>query len=145
MEFYPTAPSHHLTYSDVFLVPSRSGVTSRPDVSLAPVEGHGIVLHDSRGRYVGCIAATRLATALPDARLGDLVHGGVASLDADDVDSPRRAFDLMVDAGLEFAPVLEHGRVVGTLSRRSALRGTIYEPNVDAHGRLRVAAAIGIN
>lgn len=225
MEFYRTAPSHDLTYSDVFLVPSRSGVTSRLDVSLEPddgsgasvpivsanmnsitgprlaatlarrggigvlpqdlhlqdldeairwvksqsprfdtphdfspdataadalealppVEGHGIVLHDSRGRYVGCIPATRLATALPDARLGDLVHGGLASLDADDVDTPRRAFDLMVDAGLDFAPVLEHGRVVGTLSRKSALRGTIYRPNVDRDGRLRVAAAVGIN
>ncbi|MFF2370119.1 GuaB1 family IMP dehydrogenase-related protein [Agromyces sp. NPDC058110] len=225
MEFYRTEPSHDLTYSDVFLVPSRSGVTSRLDVSLAPddgsgasvpivsanmnsitgprlasslarrggigvlpqdlhlqdlaesirwvkaqsprfdtpysfapdataadalavlppVAGQGIVLQDADGGYVGCIVAERLATALLDARLGDLVHGGLASLDADDVDSPRRAFDLMVEAGLEFAPVLEHGRVVGTLSRRSALRGTIYEPNVDAEGRLRVAAAVGIN
>lgn len=225
MQFYRTTPSHDLTYSDVFLVPSRSGVTSRLDVSLAPddgsgasvpivsanmnsitgprlaatlarrgglgvlpqdlhlqdlaeairwvkaqsprfdtphelspddtvadalemlppVAGHGLVLHDGRGEYVGCIPAERLATALSDARLGDLVHGGLASIDADDVDTPRRAFDLMVDAGLEFAPVLEHGRVVGTLSRRSALRGTIYEPNVDAQGRLRVAAAVGIN
>jgi IMP dehydrogenase len=225
MEFYRTTPRHDLTYSDVFLVPSRSGVTSRLDVSLAPgdgsgasvplvsanmnsitgprlaatlarrgglgvlpqdlhlqdldeairwvkaqsprfdtphdfspddsvadalavlppVAGHGIVLHDSHGEYVGCIAAERLVTALADARLGDLVHGGLASLDADDVDTPRRAFDLMVDAGLDFAPVLEHGRVVGTLSRRSALRGTIYDPNVDAAGRLRVAAAVGIN
>ena len=225
MEFYRTTPSHDLTYSDVFLVPSRSGVTSRLDVSLAPddgsgasvpivsanmnsitgprlaatlarrgglgvlpqdlhlqelddairwvkaqsprfdtaydfspddtvadalavlppVPGHGIVLHDGRDEYVGCITAERLATALSDARLGDLVHGSLASLDADDVDSPRRAFDLMVDADLGFAPVMEHGRVVGTLSRRSALRGTIYEPNVDASGRLRVAAAVGIN
>lgn len=225
MEFYRTTPSHDLTYSDVFLVPSRSGVTSRLDVSLAPddgsgasvpivsanmnsitgprlaatlarrgglgvlpqdlhlqelddairwvkaqsprfdtaydfspddtvadalavlppVPGHGIVLHDARNEYVGCITAERLATALSDARLGDLVHGSLASLDADDVDSPRRAFDLMVDADLGFAPVMEHGRVVGTLSRRSALRGTIYEPNVDASGRLRVAAAVGIN
>lgn len=225
MEFYRTAPTHDLTYSDVFLVPSRSAVGSRLGVSLAtgdgsgatipivsanmnsvtgpglattlarrgglgvlpqdlhlqdlaeairwvkaqsprfdtpivfspdataadavevlpPVPGHGIVLHDASGSYVGCIAAERLATALPDARLGDLVHGELTGLDADDVDSPRRAFDLMVDAGLEFAPVLQHGRVVGTLSRRSALRGTVYEPNVDAHGRLRVAAALGIN
>jgi IMP dehydrogenase len=225
MEFYRTAPSHDLTYSDVFLVPSRSGVTSRLDVSLAaddgsgasvpivsanmnsvtgarlaaslarrggigvlpqdmhlqdlaeairwvkaqPVAydtphffspeataadallslpaaaGHGLVLEDADGGYVGSLPAERLATALPDARLGDLVHGSIASLDAEDVDSPRRAFDLMVDAGLEFAPVLEHGRVVGTLSRRTALRGTIYTPNVDRDGRLRVAAAVGIN
>lgn len=225
MEFYRTTPRHDLTYSDVFLVPSRSGVTSRLDVSLAPddgsgasvplvsanmnsitgprlaatlarrgglgvlpqdlhlqdldaairwvkaqsprfdtphdfdpadtvadalevlppVPGHGVVLHDARGQFVGCIVAERLATALPDARLGDLVHGDLASLDADDVATPRGAFDLMVEAGLDFAPVMEHGRVVGTLSRRSALRGTLYQPNVDAHGRLRVAAAVGIN
>ena len=41
MEFYRTTPSHDLTYSDVFLVPSRSGVTSRLDVSLAPDDGSG--------------------------------------------------------------------------------------------------------
>lgn len=225
MEFYRTAPTHDLTYSDVFLVPSRSAVTSRLDVSLAtedgsgasipivsanmnsvtgprlaatlarrgglsvlpqdlhlqelaeairwvksqPVaydtphvfspdataadallalpaaSGHGVVLEDDEGGFAGCIPAERLGTALPDARLGDLVHGDLASLDADDVDSARRAFDLMVDAGLEFAPVLSRGRIVGTLSRRSALRATIYGPNVDRDGRLRVAAAVGIN
>jgi GMP reductase len=41
--------------------------------------------------------------------------------------------------------VLHHGFVVGTLSRRSALRSTLYRPAVDASGRLSVAAAVGIN
>ena len=41
MQFYRTTPRHDLTYSDVFLVPSRSGVTSRLDVSLAPDDGSG--------------------------------------------------------------------------------------------------------
>jgi IMP dehydrogenase len=225
MEFYETSPVHDLTYSDVFLVPNRSAVSSRLDVSLAPgdgtgatiplvaanmnsvtgprlaatlarrgglgvlpqdlhaddldaairwvkeqpvawdtplslspddsvaaalqripaVDGHGIVLHDDDGAYLGTIQAARLATALPDARLGDLLHGPIASLDAADIDSPRAAFDLMVAANLEFAPVVENGVVVGTLSRRSALRSTLYQPAVDASGRLRVAAAIGIN
>ena len=39
MRFYETSPSHDLTYSDVFLVPSRSAVASRLDVSLAPRDG----------------------------------------------------------------------------------------------------------
>jgi IMP dehydrogenase len=225
MEFYETSPRHDLTYSDVFLVPSRSGVGSRLGVSLAPadgtgatipivsanmnsvtgprlaaslarrgglgvlpqdlhlqdlaeairwvkdqpvafdtpldlrpeqtvaealrlvppVEGHGIVIHDSDGAYLGCINAARLATALPDARLGDLLHVQLTSIDADDVTSPRAAFDLMVEAGLEFAPVLHHGSAVGTLSRTGALRSTLYEPALDGDGRLRVAAAVGIN
>lgn len=225
MEFYRTAPSHDLTYSDVFLVPSRSAITSRLDVSLAPNDGtgatipivaanmnsvtgprlaaslarrgglgvlpqdmplqqldaairwvkaqsvrfdtpflfspdatvsealrqvpaaagHGILVQDDGGAYRGCIQAARLATAPSDARLGDLLHGELTALDADDVDTARRAFDVMAAAELEFAPVLHHGVVVGTLSRTSALRSTIYQPNVDRSGRLAVAAAIGIN
>ena len=224
MEFYETAPSHDLTYSDVFLVPSHSEVGSRLSVSLAPsdatgatipivsanmnsvtgprlaatlarrgglgvlpqdlhlqdldaairwvkdqpvafdtpvvmrpdqtvadalrlvpaVGGHGIVLHDANQHFLGCIPASRLGTTLPDARLGDLLHGQLASIDADDVTSPRAAFDLMVAADIDFAPVLHHGSLIGTLSRTSALRSTLYQPALDAHGRLRVAAALGI-
>ncbi|MEV8214560.1 GuaB1 family IMP dehydrogenase-related protein [Leifsonia sp. NPDC077715] len=225
MQFYGTSPRHDLTYSDVFLVPSRSNVTSRLDVSLAPndgtgatipivsanmnsvtgkrlaatlarrgglgvlpqdmrlqdlddairwvkaqpvgfdtpydarpdesvadvlrrippVEGHGIVVSDASGAYLGCLAAVQLGSALPDARIGDLLHGALTSLDAEDLTDGRAAFRVMDAAGLDFAPVLDHGKVVGTLSRRSALRSTIYTPALDAHGRLRVAAAVGIN
>lgn len=225
MRFYGTAPTHDLTYSDVFLVPSRSNVASRLDVSLAPEDGtgatipivasnmnsvtgprlaatlarrgglgvlpqdmhpqdleaaiewvkaqpvlfdspfamstdeivadalelvppmpgQGIVLHDAKGAYAGCLAATDLAAALPEARLGELLHGSLPSIDDEDVPDARAAFDLLDAAGLDFAPVLDHGRVVGTVSRTSALRSTIYTPALDTHGRLRVAAAIGIN
>ena len=225
MRFYDTTPRHDLTYSDVFLVPSRSDIRSRLDVTIAPadgtgtsipivsanmssvtgprlsatlarrgglgvlpqdmhlqdldaairwvkdqpvpfdsplslspdqlvadalrqlpaIEGHGIVLHDDRGRYLGCLSAAMLGAVQPDARLGDLLHGELASIDADDVTTARAAFDLMVAADIAFAPVLRHGQVIGTVSRTSALRSTIYEPAVDAGGRLRVAAAIGIN
>jgi len=225
MEFYGQAPTYDLTYSDVFLVPSRSGIRSRLDVSLAPddgtpagipivsanmnsvtgprlaaslarrggigvlpqdmhlqdldaairwvkdqpvafdtpmelhasatvadalrqlpaLPGHGLVVVGDGGEYLGCIASERLGTALPDARLGDLIHGAVASIDAEDVVDPRAAFDLMVAADLEFAPVLRHGAVVGTLTRTSALRSTLYPPALDRDGRLVVAAALGIN
>src|SRR3954454_21677529 len=39
MEFYGDQPSVDLTYSDVFLVPRRSSVTSRLDVDLSPGDG----------------------------------------------------------------------------------------------------------
>ncbi|HSP75428.1 MAG TPA: GuaB1 family IMP dehydrogenase-related protein [Cryobacterium sp.] len=225
MQFYGAVPSHDLTYSDVFLVPSQSDVSSRLDVSLAPgdgsgatlpivsanmnsgtgprlaaalarrgglgvlpqdmhlqdldaairwvkdqstrfdtpfnfapgdtvalalrqvppVAGQGLVITDPNGDYLGAIDASRLATALPDALLGDLLHGAMTSLDADDVESPRHAFDVMTAAELDFATVQHHGRVIGTLSRKSALRSTLYQPALDAQGRLSVAAAVGIN
>jgi IMP dehydrogenase len=102
-------------------------------------------VRDADGDVLGCISAHTLGSALPDARLGDLVQERLASIDADDVDEPRAAFDLMVAADLEFAPVLRRGVLVGTLSRKSALRSTLYQPAVDAGGRLLVAAALGIN
>ncbi|HEX6235455.1 MAG TPA: GuaB1 family IMP dehydrogenase-related protein [Jiangellaceae bacterium] len=37
-------PDHDLTYSDVFLVPARSGVTSRLDVNLATSDGSGTTI-----------------------------------------------------------------------------------------------------
>lgn len=233
MEFYGERPEVDLTYSDVFLVPRRSAITSRLDVDLSPGDGtsariplvaanmnsvtgarlaaalarrgglavlpqdlplqeldaairevksqpvawdsplvlspgvtvaeasrllpssaeHGIVVAEPpragervRGEdVVGIVPASRLGTALPDAQLGDLVRGRTPSIDADDVESARHAFDLVVAAEAETMCVVEHGFVVGTLSQRSALRSTLYRPAIDGDGRLIVAAAVGIN
>lgn len=231
MEFYGSRPDVDLTYSDVFLVPRLSSLTSRLDVDLSPgdgtgariplvsanmnsvtgprlaatlarrgglgvlpqdlplqeldaairwvkaqpvrwdsplvlapsatvaeaarllpaTEGHGIVVAEGEAlglpieSILGVVPASRLGTALPDALLGDLVRGRPVSIDADDVDSARHAFDLLVEADADIVCVLHHGHLVGTLSRRSALRATLYPPAVDADGRLIVAAAVGIN
>ncbi len=118
---------------------------------LPPTEGHGILVADPHAEsltideVVGIVPATRLATALPDAQLGDLVRARPVSIDADDVTDARHAFDLLVAAEADVVAVLQHGRVVGVLSQRSALRATLYRPAVDADGRLVVAAAVGVN
>src|ERR1700712_3755551 len=44
MRFLSAPPPYDLTYSDVFLAPVRSGVSSRLDVSLAPDDGTGATL-----------------------------------------------------------------------------------------------------
>ena len=103
--------------------------------------GEGVTAADIRG----IVPASRLATALPDARLGDLARGDAPALEAEDVSDARAAFDTIVAAGADVVCVMRHGHLVGTLSRRSALRSTLYRPAVDAGGRLAVAAAVGIN
>lgn len=121
---------------------------------LPATPGHGIVVAeagaDGSGEIAaadirGIVPASRLATALPDARLGDLARGDTPGLEADDVEDPRAAFDTIVAAGADVVCVMRHGHLAGTLSRRSALRSTLYRPAVDAGGRLAVAAAVGIN
>ena len=41
MRFLSAPPAHDLTYSDVFMVPRRSSVSSRLDVDLASTDGIG--------------------------------------------------------------------------------------------------------
>ena len=56
------------------------------------------------------------------------------------------AFDVLHESRRRLAPVVDaDGALVGILTRNGALRATLYRPALDAHGRLRVAAAIGIN
>ncbi|MGB3696888.1 MAG: GuaB1 family IMP dehydrogenase-related protein [Gordonia sp. (in: high G+C Gram-positive bacteria)] len=59
---------------------------------------------------------------------------------------PRTVFDTLVEANADLAVLVDaDGALTGVLSRLGALRAGIYRPNVDADGRLRVAAAVGIN
>ena len=63
-----------------------------------------------------------------------------------DTIDPAAAFDLLHERRRRLAPVVDDdGQLVGILTRTGALRSTLYEPAVDDRGRLRVAAAIGVN
>ncbi|WP_449279141.1 GMP reductase [Leucobacter sp. GX0328] len=103
----------------------------------------------SAERVRGILSSERLAGVPADARLGDLIQGSPALLDASLVADPRETFDA-VDAALSGSAdgavgVVDGGALLGTLSLRSALRRSIYRPALDGDGRLAVAAAVGIN
>lgn len=217
-------PTHDLTYSDVFMAPSRSAVGSRLEVDLATSDGTGCTIPlvvanmtavagrrmaetvSRRGglvvipqdipidvvtEVIGWVKERHLVhdTAItlgPTDTVGDAIHllpkrahGAVVVIDADGrpvgvvtesdtvgvdrfaqlrhvmsadpvtidaVSDPRSAFDKLSGARRKIAPVVDHdGRLVGILTRQGALRATLYKPALDDKGRLRVAAAIGIN
>ncbi|MHA7274947.1 GMP reductase [Arthrobacter sp. Hz1] len=63
-----------------------------------------------------------------------------------DVDAGlQRAFEELDAASTSLAPVSHAGELLGVLTRKGALRSTIYRPALDLNGSLRVAAAMGIN
>ena len=63
-----------------------------------------------------------------------------------DTVTPREAFDRLHAEHRRFAPVVDaEGRLVGIMTRKGALRSTLYQPAVDASGKLLIAAAVGIN
>jgi IMP dehydrogenase len=56
------------------------------------------------------------------------------------------AFDLLHEKNRKLAPVVDkNGKLVGILTRTSALRSTLYQPALDGNGRFRIAAALGVN
>jgi IMP dehydrogenase len=58
----------------------------------------------------------------------------------------REAFDLLHEKNRRLAPVVNSsGDLVGIITKTGALRATLYQPALDAHNRLRIAAAVGVN
>ncbi|MFI7130459.1 GuaB1 family IMP dehydrogenase-related protein [Nonomuraea sp. NPDC050153] len=217
-------PHYDLTYSDVFMVPSRSAVGSRLAVDLSTNDGTGttipVVVANMTavaGRRMAETVARRggIAVIPQDIPLDvvtdvvdwvkkrDLVHDTPLTLTPHDtvgealrllpkrahgaiivVDWENRPVGVLTDAdcqgidmytqlsqvmsselltlpaGLDartaferlhggrhrLAPIVDpDGRLVGILTRLGALRATLYQPAVDAQGRLRIAAAVGVN
>ncbi|WP_309106502.1 GuaB1 family IMP dehydrogenase-related protein [Arthrobacter sp.] len=223
-------PSTDLTYSDVFLVPARSTVTSRLDVDLAADDGTGstiplvaanmtavtgkrmaetmarrgglavlpqdvplnvlrevtswiktrhtifetpvvlspsatvidalhlmgkrphgavVVVDDDGGvtrvvRAADCEGQDRFASLASVARVQPVVLDA-GHFRADRQHALRNAFEAMAAAGTDFAPVHDGGVLAGALTRKGSLRSTLYRPSLDGKGKLKVAAAVGIN
>ncbi|KYH43651.1 GuaB1 family IMP dehydrogenase-related protein [Branchiibius sp. NY16-3462-2] len=75
MKFLHSSPSYDLTYNDVFMVPSRSNVTSRLDVDLSTTDGTGTT--------IPLVVANM--TAVSGRRMSETVarRGGIAILPQD--------------------------------------------------------------
>ena len=216
-------PAHDLTYSDVFVVPNRSDVTSRFDVDLSTTDGTGTTIPvvvanmtavagrrmaETIARRGGIVVlpqdlpidavratvdfvksrdlvADTPVTLAPDDAVSDAValihkraHGAAVVVDggrpiglvtesatigvdrfarvrdiavSDFVTAPlgadpRRVFELLEQAPIPVAVLTTaDGCLGGVLTRTGAVRAGIYSPAVDAAGRLRIAAALGIN
>lgn len=231
MRFISNDPNSDLTYSDVFLVPNSSSLTSRFDVDLSTTDpsgsttplvaanmtavsgrrmaetmarrgglavlpqdipltaaqdtitwvktrnrifesalrfspddtvlsalhvlakrshGFGVVVDDS-GRLEGIIDSANLKDVDRFTSVADLVESSphvitASSIDWSDESQLESLFESMTEARAEFAAVVDDSNtVLGALTPKSLLRSSIYTPNVDAEGRLKVAVAIGVN
>jgi len=60
--------------------------------------------------------------------------------------SPQQAFDFLHERRLSFAPVVSSdGALLGCVTRKGALRSTLYRPALGRDGRFLVSVAVGIN
>ena len=100
---------------------------------------------EGQDRFASLASVMRPALVLDAAGSGADAAAGGANGSGTRHASLRSAFAAMDAAGTDFAPVQSGGALTGVLTRRGALRSTIYRPLLDSAGRLKVAAAVGIN
>ncbi|NLU70677.1 GuaB1 family IMP dehydrogenase-related protein [Streptomyces sp. HNM0574] len=118
--------------------------TAAEALSLLPKRAHGAGVVVEDGRPVGVVTESDLTGVDRFTQLSEVMSRELLVLDAD-ID-PREAFNRLDAAHRKLAPAVDaDGRLVGILTRKAALRATLYTPAVDADGALRVAAAVGIN
>lgn len=113
-------------------------------VALIHKRAHGAAVVVEDGRPVGLV--TEAATVGVDrfARVRDIAVTDfvTVALHTD----PRQVFELLEHAPIGVAVLTgPDGSLGGVLTRTGAVRAGIYSPAVDRAGRLRIAAAVGIN
>ena len=114
-------------------------------LALLPKRSHGaVIVIDSGGAPVGVVTEADCAGSDRFAQLRTVMSADPVTLPSGT--PPARAFGLLHEGRHRLAPVVSaSGECVGILTRTGALRATLYSPAVDAAGRLRVGAAVGVN
>jgi IMP dehydrogenase len=120
-------------------------------LNLLPKRSHGaaVVLDDAR-HVLGVVTPADCAGVDRFTQVGSVMSRTPVSIEADGIEHGagadlEAAFGVLHDTRRRFAPVVRDGVLVGALTRTGALRSTVYAPALDARGRLRIAAAVGIN
>ncbi|MFZ9444542.1 MAG: GuaB1 family IMP dehydrogenase-related protein [Ilumatobacteraceae bacterium] len=131
----------------VFETPITLGPTDTlgEALSLIHKRAHGaVVVVDDEGRPVGIFTEHDAAGYDRFTQLKNVMNPDIVSVP--DTAGIVDIHDQLVDQRLSFAPVVDvSGRLVGSVTRRGALRSTMYAPAVDAQGRLLTSVAVGIN
>ncbi|MBB2900091.1 IMP dehydrogenase [Kineococcus radiotolerans] len=120
-------------------------------LNLLPKRSHGAaVVLDEQRHVLGVVTPADCADVDRFTQVGSVMSRTPVSIDADVAEADlEAAYGVLHDSRRRFAPVvrdLGDGPVlVGALTRKGALRSTVYAPALDVRGRLRIAAAVGIN
>ncbi|MCY7343086.1 MAG: GuaB1 family IMP dehydrogenase-related protein [Pseudonocardia sp.] len=118
-------------------------------LNLLPKRAHGaVVVVDDDGRPVGTVDEATCTGVDRFTRLSEVLDPTPVLLPLDT--PPREVFEALGGRGASPGSGVAlglhaDGRLAGLLTALGALRAEVYSPTLDAVGRLRTAAAVGIN
>jgi IMP dehydrogenase len=126
-----------------------TAITVRPDDTVGDTmlligkRAHGAVIVVEGDKPVGILTEHDTASVDRFTQVHEVMTSEVFTLPAGG--DLADAFTQLSERHLTLAPVVDGGAMVGVLTRRGALRSTLYQPALDSEGRLLVGAAVGIN
>jgi IMP dehydrogenase len=138
-----TVKAAHLVADTAIVLSPQDTINTAID--LIYKRSHGaVVVVDDDDRPVGIFTEADGAGVDRFSPLADVMSPDPIVIDAGL--SPRHMFDTLSERRIHLAPVVDHhGRLVGVITERGAVRSTLYEPALDTAGQLLVAAAVGVN
>jgi len=105
---------------------------------------HGVAVVVFEGRPIGLVSESSCVGVDRFSRVRDIAMTDFVTAPAGT--EPRTIFDLLEHSPIDVAVLTNaDGTLAGVLTRTGAIRAGIYTPATDAHGRLRVGAAVGIS
>ncbi|MGP5592866.1 GuaB1 family IMP dehydrogenase-related protein [Corynebacterium flavescens] len=134
--------SAHLVYDTPITVKPHHTVGYTDNLLHKRAHGAAVVVEDNMP--IGLVTAKDLRGQDNFTNVGQLMSVDLLTLPVG-ID-PQEAYSLLRRASRKLAPVVnEDGTLAGILTRKGALRATMYQPAVDKQDRLRIGAAVGIN
>jgi IMP dehydrogenase len=111
-------------------------------LSLMYKRAHGVVVVVEAGRPVGIVTDGACQGVDRFSQLAQVMTEPLTVPAGTDL---PKIFDVLSDERVNAAPVVEGDQLVGVVTRKGALRSALYQPALDASGRLLTSAAVGIN
>ncbi|MCL2595587.1 MAG: GuaB1 family IMP dehydrogenase-related protein [Promicromonosporaceae bacterium] len=131
----------------------ETSVTVDPQETVSTVlwllgkRAHGAAVVVDGGRPVGVVTADELTGVDRFTQVGRLMVTNFATIDVADLAERglTNVFETMHAAKTSLTVVTREGALMGVVTRKGLVRSSVYSPALDAAGRLRVGAAVGIN
>ena len=113
-------------------------------MSLIAKRAHGlVVVVDAGNRPIGIFTESAALGFDRFTQLHNVMVPDVVTIERGS--SPQEMFETLEANRIQAAPVVADGMLLGVITRRGALRSSLYRPALDSDGDLQIAAAVGIN
>ena len=95
-------------------------------LSLIPKRAHGLAVVVENGQPLGTVSEVEAAGVDRFAQVHQVMSGDLLTITPES--SPTEIFDELTHRHLEVALVVENGKLLGVMTRKHALRSTLYRP-----------------